>query len=207
MVQNRDSLFTDTFSRMIYVCPDDSSVSRHSFISQLEQSCPFLEVVKGTLPNIDSVLGGQGHCCLIVDDLSTALLNDKAYMEIVISYSHHENITLIYTCQNCYQRSKYGVTIQRNLSVFVCFQNSSDQFSISCLSRTIFNKTSTLPSAFQWLTDHIKYKPNQLKYIVVLCQPIEQDSPYRIMTCIFPSDNQNPFARKNVSSPIFLLPR
>ena len=133
-------------------------------------------------------------------------MNSDDFQQIFLQHSHHFNLSVVITCQNCYIKSKHSCTILRNATCFVIFNNAADKQSITCLSQTMFSKAKFLSDCFDTMYKTLTFGPNALRYIVVLCHPNESFSDLRVMTAIFPSDSQSPI-NKTDSMPIFIVKR
>ena len=64
---------------------------------------------------------------LVLDDLMEEGGNDKRVLDLFIKHSHHQNITVIYLCQDMFPPGKYSRSISRNAHYIVAFKNPRDQ--------------------------------------------------------------------------------
>ena len=68
-------------------------------------------------------LSQHGPTLLILDDLMTEVYNSKDMLNLFTQYSHHNNISVIFTSQNVYYGGKFGRTITLNCHYLVLFKN------------------------------------------------------------------------------------
>ena len=64
---------------------------------------------------------------LALDDLMDHGGNDKRVLDLFTKHSHHQNITVIYLCQDLFPSGKFAKTISRNAHYIVAFKNPRDQ--------------------------------------------------------------------------------
>ena len=64
---------------------------------------------------------------LVLDDLMEEGGNDKRVLDLFTKHSHHQNITVMYLCQDMFQPGKYSKSISRNAHYIVAFKNPRDQ--------------------------------------------------------------------------------
>ena len=64
---------------------------------------------------------------LVLDDLMAEGGNDKEVMDLFTKHSHHQNIIVLYLCQDMFPPGKYAKTITRNSHYIVAFKNPRDQ--------------------------------------------------------------------------------
>ena len=67
---------------------------------------------------------------LVLDDLMAEGGNEKEVMDLFTKRSHHQNITVLYLCQDMFPPGKYAKTITRNSHYIVAFKNPRDQLSM-----------------------------------------------------------------------------
>jgi len=67
---------------------------------------------------------------LVLDDLMDEGSNDKSVLDLFTKHSHHQNITVIYLCQDLFPPGKYAKTISRNAHYVVAFKNPRDQLGL-----------------------------------------------------------------------------
>lgn len=64
---------------------------------------------------------------LVLDDLMEEGANDKQVLDLFTKHSHHNNITVLYLCQDMFPPGKYAKSISRNAHYVVAFKNPRDQ--------------------------------------------------------------------------------
>ena len=78
---------------------------------------------------------------LVLDDLMVEGGEDKELLDLFTKHSHHQNITVLYLCQDMFPPGKYAKCISRNAHYIVAFKNPRDQLGMKNL----------LPQAFPHL--------------------------------------------------------
>ena len=69
----------------------------------------------------------QGQGVLVLDDLMDEGSNDKRVLDLFTKHSHHQNVTVLYLCQDMFLVGKYAKSISRNAQFIVAFKNPPDQ--------------------------------------------------------------------------------
>ena len=62
-----------------------------------------------------------------MEDLMEEGRNDKPLLDLFTKHSHHQNITVMYLCQDTFPPGKYAERISRNAHYIVAFKNPRDQ--------------------------------------------------------------------------------
>ena len=108
LIKHRKDMFGAEFNRVFYGYPKkDTSEHRTAYLHQLHQVCPILEVLD-SLPEISELnLANDGsHSILILDDLSEKIMNSQEFCEAFFMWSHHSNLSLVYTIQVVFTKEK-----------------------------------------------------------------------------------------------------
>jgi len=63
----------------------------------------------------------------VLDDLMAEGGEDKELLDLFTKHSHHQNITVLYLCQDMFPPGKYAKSISRNAHYIVAFKNPRDQ--------------------------------------------------------------------------------
>ena len=63
---------------------------------------------------------------LVLDDLMVEGGEDKELLDLFTKHSHHQNITVLYLCQDVFPPGKYAKCISRNAHYIVAFKNPRD---------------------------------------------------------------------------------
>ena len=74
--------------------------------------------------------GGAGGGILILDDLMDEGSHDKRVLDLFTKHSHHQNVTVLYLCQDMFPVGKYAKSISRNAHYIVAFKNPRDQLGV-----------------------------------------------------------------------------
>ena len=69
----------------------------------------------------------------MLDDLMTEGAEDKALPDLFTEHSHHQNITVLYMCQDMFLPGKYANSISRNAHYVIAFKNPRDQLGMKNL--------------------------------------------------------------------------
>ena len=64
---------------------------------------------------------------LVLGDLMAEGGEDKELLDLFFKHSHHQNITVLYLCQDMFPPGKYAKSISRNAHYIVAFKNPRDQ--------------------------------------------------------------------------------
>ena len=108
---------------------------------------------------------GQEGGILVLDDLMAEGGNDKEILDLFTKHSHHQNITVLYLCQDMFPREKYAKTINRQAHYIVAFKSPRDQLGVKNLllqafpSRwkevlDVFDKVTRRPFGYMMLDLH-----------------------------------------------------
>ena len=73
---------------------------------------------------------GVGGGILILDDLMDEGSHDKRVLDLFTKHSHHQNVTVLYLCQDMFPVGKYAKSISRNAHYIVAFKNPRDQLGV-----------------------------------------------------------------------------
>ena len=113
---------------------------------------------------------------LILDDLMQESGNDKEVLDLFTKHSHHQNITVIYLCQDMFPPGKYAKSISRNAHYIMAFKNPRDQLGMRNLLLQAF------PSNWQDVMDvYRKVTERTFGYLTLDLHPASDDST-RIMS-------------------------
>ena len=64
---------------------------------------------------------------LVLDDLMAEGGEDKELLDLFTKHFHHQNIAMLYLCQDMFSPGKYTKSISRNAYYIVAFKNPRDQ--------------------------------------------------------------------------------
>ena len=67
---------------------------------------------------------------LVMDDLMDENSGDKRVLDLFTKFCHHQNITVLYLCQDMFPNGKYAKSISRNAHYIVAFKNPRDQLGV-----------------------------------------------------------------------------
>ena len=91
---------------------------------------------------------------LVLDDLMAEGGNDKRVLDLFTKHSHHQNVTVLYLCQDMFPPGKYAKSISRNAHYIIAFKNPRDQLGMRNLLLQAFpTQWQVLQDTFQRLTE------------------------------------------------------
>ena len=107
---------------------------------------------------------------LVLDDLMVEGGEDKELLDLFTKHSHHQNITVLYLCQDMFPPGKYAKCISRNAHYIVAFKNPRDQLGIKNLLLQAF------PTCWQDMMDvYQKVTERSFGYTVLDLHPASDD--------------------------------
>ena len=107
---------------------------------------------------------------LVMDDLMDEGSNDKRVLDLFTKHSHHQNITVLYLCQDLFPNGKFAKTISRNAHYVVAFKNPRDQLGIRNLLLQSF------PTQWQEVLDTFrKVTERPFGYMLLDLHPASKD--------------------------------
>ena len=107
---------------------------------------------------------------LVLDDLMAEGGEDKELLDLFTKHSHHQNITVLYLCQDMFPPGKYAKSISRNAHYIVAFKNPRDQLVMKNLLLQAF------PTCWQDMMDvYQKVTERPFGYTVLDLHPTSDD--------------------------------
>ena len=95
---------------------------------------------------------------LVLDDLTAEGGEDKELLDLFTKHSHHQNITVLYLCQDMFPPGKYAKSISRNAHYIVAFKIPRDQLSMRNLllqdMMDVYQKVTERPFGYMVLDLH-----------------------------------------------------
>ena len=70
---------------------------------------------------------------LVLDDVMAEGGEDEECLDLFTKHSHHQNITVLYLCQDMFPPGKYAKSISRSAHYIVAFKNLRDQLGMRTL--------------------------------------------------------------------------
>jgi len=190
LVRFRKLVCTQKFTRIIYCQSNNFSHKNQSFIKELENEFPSLEICQG-LPKINDLhlTINNEPSLLLIDDLMEEVLNSSSMLHLVSNDVHNFNISVVFVLQNYFAQSRYGKTLVRNCQYKVFFYNRIEQLEL----RNISTQVSTHPNFFRANYEFLcKTFPNE-KSVYLLIDGHSR-SPSKQLWCrslIFPRGPKN----------------
>ena len=107
---------------------------------------------------------------LVLDDLMEEGGNDKRVLDLFTKHSHHQNITVLYLCQDIFPPGKFAKSISRNAHYIVSFKNPRDQLGMRNLLLQAF------PTQWQDVQDTFRQATERpFGYLVLDLHPKSSD--------------------------------
>ena len=107
---------------------------------------------------------------LVKDDLMAEGGEDKALLDLFTKHSRHQNITVLYLCQDMFPPGKYAKSISRNAHYVIAFKNPGDQLGMKNLLLQAF------PTYWQDVMDvYQKVIKRPFGYMVLDLHPVSDD--------------------------------
>ena len=95
---------------------------------------------------------------------------DKELLDLLTKNSHHQNITVLYLCQDMFPPGKYAKSISRNAHYVIAFKNPRDRLRVRNLLLQAF------PTYWQDVMDvYKKVIARQFGYMVLDLYPTSDD--------------------------------
>lgn len=185
---NHEQLCKVKFGEIVY-CYNESDLTekRVEFTNELSEMFPGVFRSQKGMPNLQELYASNHNRLIIFDDLARVALEDPSFCDLYEIWSNHKAISVIFTSQNLYGKTKFGVDIFRNSTHIVCIESRSDVLLIDQLSRRMFRDVTYLHRCF----DHMREWPEIFRtFYIVLDNSYEKNSPmppgFRVFTNIFP---------------------
>ena len=106
----------------------------------------------------------------MLDNLMTEGGEDKEFLDLFTKHSHHQNITVLYLCQDMFPPGKYAKSISRNAQYVIAFKNPRDQLGIRNLLLQAFpTYWKDMMDVYQKVTDR------PFRYMVPDLHPASDD--------------------------------
>lgn len=167
LIRGRDQIFTQPLERIVFCTAEETIHTKSEYFEELRQIYPEVEIYPG-LPNL-MTLGltseNETNKCLILDDLMHQVMGSKDMMDLFTTFSHHHNISVIYSSQNIFHQEKHASTIKRQATELVCFENKIDIKYLRNLSSLFSLNTKFLHSCFEKLRQICA--PGEPQYILI----------------------------------------
>ena len=148
----------------------------------------FVRFHKGIPTSSDKIFDGKQPSLLILDDLMDSV--NQFVADIFTKISHHRNLSVVYVCQNLFDKSKYHRTISLNSHYIVLLRNPRDTQPVANLARQIF--------ASDWRVATDAYREatrEQYRYLLFDLHPSTEDR-LRLRTNIFPGEQSYSYIKK-----------
>ena len=112
----------------------------------------------------------RGGGILVLDDLVDERSGDKRVLDLFTKHSHHQNVSVLYLCQDMFPVGKCAKSILRNAHYIVAFKNPRDQLGVrNVLLQSFPSKWKDCLDTFQ----HVTARP--FGYMVMDLHPASSD--------------------------------
>jgi len=175
-----DAFFEKPIRRILYCYGEYQPV--------FERYRSFVNFHKGLPTNRNKIFDGRRPSLLIIDDLMESI--NEFVANIFTKISHHRNLSVVYVCQNLFDKSKYHRTISLNSHYIVLLRNPRDMQPVAVLARQIF--------ASDWRVATEAYREatrEQYRYLLFDLHPSTEDR-MRLRTNIFPGEQSYSYIKK-----------
>jgi len=143
-------------------------------------------------PN-DVIFDGKRLSLLILDDLMDSV---NAFIgEIFTKISHHCHLSVVYVCQNLFDKSKYHRTISLNSHYIVLLHNPRDTQPVAHLSRQVLGPDWRIGTDMYGEATREQY--NYLLFDLHPCT----DQRLHLRTNVFPGEQSYSYIKKGSSAP------
>ena len=148
----------------------------------------FVNFHKGLPAAKNKIFNGKRPSLLIIDDLMDSV--NEFVANIFTKISHHRNLTVVYVCQNLFDKSKYHRTISLNSHYIVLLRNPRDMQPVANLARQIF------ASDWRVATDaYHEATREQYRYLLFDLHPSTEDRLH-LRKNIFPGEQSYSYIKK-----------
>ena len=102
--------------------------------------------------------------------------SDKNVLDLFTKDSHHQQITVIYLCQDLFPSGKFAKTISRNAHYIIAFKNPRDQLGLRNLLQQSF------PTQFREVLNTFRKVTNdwQFAYMLLELHPASRDDQHML---------------------------
>jgi len=199
LIVHRAQVFNVTFQQLFYCQPESLTLRHNPIYAKIKDSFPSAQLVTG-LPDINmlNLNLDTSHKLVVIDDLMDPFLNSEAMVKLLSADCHHFNISVIFTLQNFFARSRFGKTLSRNVTYRCVFYNRLDLTEIRTISIQICHEAKFLVESFQFLR---KEYPNEPAYIIIDGHGGLRFPELFVKSQIFPQSNNSEI------KPIFFFPK
>ena len=112
----------------------------------------------------------------MLDDVMAEGGEDKELLDLFTKHSHHQNITVLYLCQDIFPPGKCAKSISRNAHYVIAFKNPRDKFGVRNLLLQAF------PTYWQDVMDmYQKVIKRPFRYMVLNLHPTS-DNRIRVLS-------------------------
>ena len=197
LIQNRDELFTQSFTDLIYCVPENLSLTPNPIFEKIKLAFPAAKLMSGLPDTLKlNLTFDTSPKLLIIDDLMSEFLMSYDMVKLLSIEVHHYNITTLFTLHNLFAPSKFGRTIARNVNYKILFNNRLDLREARNVSLQICNQPNFISESFEFLNHEFPHEP---AYIVIDGHIKSKYKKLFVRSKIFPIDNK--------IEPIFFFPK
>lgn len=116
-----------------YIAPSiDKIIYCYSEWQQSFEQFPSVEFKQGLI-EYDSLTDSERKL-VIIDDLMEEGVQNRLVVDLFTKGSHHKNLSVIFICQNLFNKGKHSRTISLNSQYLILFKNPRDQSQIRHLA-------------------------------------------------------------------------
>jgi len=156
------------------------------------KSARFIRFHKGIPSSRDKIFDGKKPSLLILDDLMGSV--NEFIANIFTKMSHHRNLSVVYVCQNLFDKNRFHRTISLNAHYIVLLRNPRDTQPVASLARQVF--------AGDWRVATDAYREatkRRYSYLLFDLHP-STDERLRLRTNVFPGERSYSYIKKESKS-------
>ena len=137
----------------------------------------------------DPILDSTTESLLVLDDMMSSV--NAFVADLFTKISLHRNLSVIYLCQNLFDRNRYHRTISLNSHYVFLLQNPRDTQPVAALARQIF------ANDFRFAVEAYRHATRELfAYLLFDLHPAT-DNRFRLRTSILPGETEYAYIRKD----------
>lgn len=127
IIQSHKKYISPTIDRIIYCYSEWQQSYLHMTNIEFKQG----------LIEYDSLTDSENKL-VIIDDLMEEGVQNRLVVDLFTKGSHHKNLSVIFICQNLFNKGKHSRTISLNSQYLILFKNPRDQSQIRHLACQMF---------------------------------------------------------------------
>ena len=149
----------------------------------------FVRFHRGLQAERDPIFDSTTEPLLVLDDMMSSV--NAFVADLFTKISHHRNSSVMYLCQNLFDRNRYHRTISLNSHYIFLLRNPQDTQPVAALARQIF------VNDFRFAVEAYRHATREpFAYLLFDLHPATDDR-FRLRTNILPGETEYAYIRKN----------